>query len=273
MESVEKQDREERRKRSRLLGVFITLMVIAIVVVGVFTVTRPKTDEEQRSDLIVVKLGPDGMYVDGVKVPVRQLEQKFTKDIKRVRAYLDKHTNGYYIRLLSLALTGGNINEAEFVDAEGKNGFTVHFTTEVESFPRDILHVGLYWCQKDKCDPPNPAQHPTRYRGEPFEEYIKKYDSGAVALKIDKTIYKRIKGPGGDMQPDYRLLEAYIKAKLSGIPKDVKPTVSIDAREAVPWEHVLHAINAVKQPGMKKIYFETIENSEFMGPAFYIVNE
>jgi biopolymer transport protein ExbD len=121
------------------------------------------------------------------------------------------------------------------------------------------MRVKLLWCR-----PKTRIEFRKRVYGENFATYYEEVKNGQVVLKVEKKYFPSRKGPKNQYWPDYGMLHSYIKrAKADYRPpsfdRSKKMPLIIDAREAVPWKHVVMVLNMALKAGLYDITFAAPE--------------
>lgn len=117
------------------------------------------------------------------------------------------------------------------------------------------LRVGLRW-----ADYATGRSYQERTVGQTFEEYYEQVKRGYVVLAVRQRTYEEV-APGW---PDYEALYrdiVFCKSEYKAPPTrpDKEMPLIIDAREAVPWKHVVMVLNAAVRAGVKEITFAVPE--------------
>jgi biopolymer transport protein ExbD len=117
------------------------------------------------------------------------------------------------------------------------------------------MRVKLLWCK-----PGTRIEFRKRLVNEPFGKYFEAVKNGQVVMKVEQRYFRSINGPRGELWPDYRELYKYtLQTKADYRPPSFDPgkkmPVIIDAREAVPWKHVVMVLNIALKAGLHDITF------------------
>ena len=121
------------------------------------------------------------------------------------------------------------------------------------------MRVKLLWCH-----PGSKREFRKRVVGEGFKAYYGTVSHGQVVLKVKERYFSTVSSGDGNIWPNYVELLNYINdAKRAYSPPRSDPSkempVIIDAREAVPWKHVVMCLNAAMSAGLTDISFAAPE--------------
>jgi hypothetical protein len=218
---------------------------------------------------LVIRATKDGLFVKDKCVDGIGLSKLITDEIKTVRVEMEKDAGAITIREVAAVLSGAGRFEYQLAEEGGKTikpitipkprGEEERFG-DMNNIDLGELRIKLLWVEAKTG-----RQFPLRTAAETFDEYMQKVKNGRVALKVGDVVFPDTRDPvTGKTTPDFdKLRQILIAAKADYRPPEEHPgktmPVIIDAREPVPWKHVVRVLEAAMEAGVDDITFAAPE--------------